>query len=60
MKKPEVPNAFTAPHLFKLDTLSFKRSAAGAAGGKVRAQNADGDAVPALRTKNSLSRKRKP
>jgi hypothetical protein len=46
-------NPFTHPELFKIDLLSHKRSAAGAAGGKVRARNANGEAVPGLKTKNS-------
>jgi hypothetical protein len=53
MTKKEVPNAFNTPSLFKIDTLSFKRSAAGMVGGRVRSANADGDAVPALKTKNT-------
>lgn len=46
-------NPFTNPEMFKIDLLPFKRSAAGTVGGKVRARNANGDAVPGLRTKNS-------
>ena len=53
MTKKEVPNAFNTPSLFKIDTLPFKRSAAGMVGGRVRSANADGDAVPTLKTKNT-------
>jgi hypothetical protein len=53
MTKPVVPNAFNTPGLFKIDTLAFKRSAAGEVGGKARAANIGGDAAPMLNTKNA-------
>ncbi len=53
MKKPVVPNAFNTPGLFKIDTLAFKRSAAGTVGGKVRAANTNGNAPPMVDSQNA-------
>tara|TARA_R110000737_G_scaffold270107_1_gene277299 strand:- start:622 stop:804 length:183 start_codon:yes stop_codon:yes gene_type:complete len=53
MKKPVVPNAFNTPGLFKIDTLGFKRSAAGTVGGKVRSANTNGNAPPIVNSPNA-------
>lgn len=53
MKKPEVPNAFNTPGMFKPDMTSFRKSKAGLIGGAASAKKSNGDAVPGLDTKNS-------
>ena len=53
MTKPVTPNAFNTPGLFKIDMLSFKKSASGTVGGKVRSANTNGKAPPMINSKNS-------
>ena len=53
MTKPVTPNAFNSPGLFKIDMLSFKKSASGTVGGKVRSANTNGKAPPMINSKNS-------
>jgi len=59
MTKPEVPNAFNTPGLFKPDMASFRKSKSGIYGGAARAKSANGDAVPGLDTKNSRKWKKR-
>lgn len=59
MTKPEVPNAFNTPGMFKPDMTSFRKSKAGLAGGAARAKSSKGEAVPGLRTKNADKYRRK-
>jgi|TARA_R110000782_G_scaffold208193_1_gene296641 hypothetical protein len=53
MTKPVTPNAFNSPGLFKIDMLSFKKSASGTVGGKARSANTNGKAPPMINSKNS-------
>ena len=53
MTKPATPNAFNTPGLFKIDMLSFKKSASGTVGGKVRSANTNGNAPPMVNSKNA-------
>ena len=58
MTKPEVPNAFNTPGMFKPDMASFRKSKSGIAGGAASAKKSNGDAVPSLVTKNSMRYKK--
>jgi len=59
MTKPVTPNAFNTPGLFKIDMLSFKKSASGTVGGKVRSANTNGNA-PLWLTQRTPRGTRKP